>query len=1168
MKDAIGFDDGQAVMASPEEEARLREFVNLKLAAKGFSAVDTEADFPFLTLGRSLLAKFQEQSRLLAEHLCPADQAISDFLRDYLGDVAQQEFGDFSLLPSDAIVLERHGIGRMLSLPADGDRFECSILSSYRVDQGVCHNPLNDRRTTKGVFHVTEGGLPVPFDKKEVPKQTFGRLLKHALNPPRDLMTLPFTSNSNHPSYSFVSLLLRPVVSPEVPGYAPEKSMEVRFFAPGNLVSNLDFVESIFGNAGDPYLPDNDSRLDIDHWSGHTGCVILAPHLTKLKKKDVGLPHRDDATDRQIRDGMFWESEDELYNDGTPFKLTLRDKRGIVVTLIADSYFGYCKKEVKTQISYACNLFGDCEEEHAGGAIAYPSFDLGQEFALSKFQKDVDHTFQEIMENYGSTMQLQPQGYGIDNRYDDIYYVPETVKINLDRQTVTWPSEAGAQCINLQPKITYVLPSGYKVEMVKISDDETWRLIGTNAEGTFCHKPCTVSGGGKSEISKSLQDAMIGGPVFVGQLERELNEAWSIIRRDFGDRYQNPYDPNKRSRPILSPDRSLGSVVHMLTPNPDYRDEYNAWLETIPGTVRNLVLLIKRFYNTSWEEGWRKRFTVDWINGQPGNTLIYRRKRLNTQYLRVGFAEDGTWRTFSLRNDFAPARKVQTEDDISVSTVVPTDAISGLHPNVNKLSIKFIKNCEYRLFQRPDDAIIRGYDRKTEEDFSRGGVFFSNYEPLDRSTVDSLVNDTIGFEEFTEAMQDRLQSFHEASAPSYVISSDQPRLINGKPTKNPRYLQNRPDLEDPRGVYLANLGSRLFRRIPLTEHVPMPVNSVLAGRRNNPPDPVAGIRALAVYNPIHYQELPELFMDFVASLTGKSPSTTGAGSEGAMTKGPFNALLPVHDLNAALVSFALTGDHGFSSAAGYIGRKYKVSHDISLLIPEVWSRMFIRERDPSYLISRGYLEKVDDFEFAGIKVCASRLGYRITSRFVATFFGRVFSSADKVFTDDMLRPEEQSLEDYIDGINNIVETQRRVAQHYFQDGSIDFACPPLKAILHIMAHGEFEGMTSSSPELRSLFDRDAILQSDWYQARLDAAKQVRRSLWQRHVAYLDRFLEKPFYQSELERLNVRSKLEQARAHLAELQQDRDMTGTIGTDPNLVDFTNQQSIEQHENATTK
>ena len=78
-----------------------------------------------------------------------------------------------------------------------------------------------------------------------------------------------------------VSLLLRPLVCPAVPKVTPEKRMEVRFFAPGGLVSNLDFVESIFGNAGDPYLPANDAGLDVDGWTGHSGCVILAPHLTR-----------------------------------------------------------------------------------------------------------------------------------------------------------------------------------------------------------------------------------------------------------------------------------------------------------------------------------------------------------------------------------------------------------------------------------------------------------------------------------------------------------------------------------------------------------------------------------------------------------------------------------------------------------------------------------------------------------------------------------------------------------------------------------------------------------------------------------------------------------------------------------------------------------------------
>ena len=80
-----------------------------------------------------------------------------------------------------------------------------------------------------------------------------------------------------------VSMLLRPTVCPEVKGVISKKSLEVRFFAPGTLVSNLDFVENIFGNAGNPNLAHNDAALDPEHWTGHTGCIILAPQLLKLK---------------------------------------------------------------------------------------------------------------------------------------------------------------------------------------------------------------------------------------------------------------------------------------------------------------------------------------------------------------------------------------------------------------------------------------------------------------------------------------------------------------------------------------------------------------------------------------------------------------------------------------------------------------------------------------------------------------------------------------------------------------------------------------------------------------------------------------------------------------------------------------------------------------------
>src|SRR5262249_39718340 len=158
-------------------------------------------------------------------------------------------------------------------------------------------------------------------DKKSVPRPTFVALFRHAVSPPADLLGVPFTSTRAESVRAFFSLLLRPIVCPGVPGVGAQKTMEVRFFAPGGLGSNLDFVESIFGNAGDPHLPENDAGLDAEHWTGHTGCVVLAPHLTRLTKKELGLPAWDSATARQRHDGMCWRDPGELYNDGQAFKV-------------------------------------------------------------------------------------------------------------------------------------------------------------------------------------------------------------------------------------------------------------------------------------------------------------------------------------------------------------------------------------------------------------------------------------------------------------------------------------------------------------------------------------------------------------------------------------------------------------------------------------------------------------------------------------------------------------------------------------------------------------------------------------------------------------------------------------------------------------------------------
>ena len=1150
-KERLGF--GNPYRAGDPSTDSLLDYINLKLAARGFQIVGDEEEFPFLQMGRSMIRNYRERLRLLSDHLCPADQRIDTFLRAHLADHANALAQMPSLVPHGALVLERHGLARLLSIPPDRDRFDSDIVASCRVAQGVCHNPKADRRTTQGVFHIAEGGLPIPADKKAVPQATFAHLLAAALQPPDDLLTIPYTSTQERPARAFLSLLLRPLVSPPVPGIENGRSIEIRFFAPGNLVSNLDFVESIFGNAGDPYLPENDAGLDAEAWTGHTGCVILAPHLTRLTKKELGLPTTSEATARQKRDGMCWENESELYNEGTAFKISCRDRSGVIVTIIADNYFGYCKKEVKSQISYACNLLGGCEEEHAGGTVAFPSFDHGEDFALNTSIAGEDYTFDAALKTLGDRALVQPEGYAIDARYDDIIYLPEGAVIDQESQRITWTSQDAGQVLKLRAKKTYVYPSGYKVELSRPSEGRRWRLVGTQAEGTFCHKPCTVSGGGKSEISKPLTDAMSSGSVLISHLPAAMEKVHEVISRNYWNRFPEPRCTPETSRTILDPQRSLGSVLKLLTPSEEYTDEHNAFITSLPKDVINLTMRIKRLYKPSWGmwHDWCGRFSEDIIDGQSGYELKYRQRKLITRYVRVGYEKDGAWRTFSLRSDFLPATKLQREDDISVSRILPVRHADGLHPGLPEGPHKFIANCEYRFFQRPDDAIRRGYDKAAELDFSRPGSFFSNYEPLDQATLSGMIDDAIHFDEYTAPLRKTFLEAAAAGKPDYVVSTAHPRLVDGKPSKNPRYLQDREDLHDQRNEYLATIGMHLYRSVPTTRPVITPVNAILPGRRHNPPDPVTGTRALAVYNPLHFQELPELFMDFVSSLTGKSPSTTGAGSEGALTKGPFNPLPPIVDLNNALVAALLTRQPHFVSAAGYVGPKFRVDHDISLIVPEVWCRMHIAERNPSRMIEEGLLESCRNIENVPE---TGRLGYRITDKFVTRYFGRVFAEPASLFTEEMLRPELQDRDAFLEGMNNIVETQQRVAQLYFEDDSVEDACPPLHALLHIMAHGHYQDQGLDNPGLRALFDADAFLESDWYLARLKAQAKVDARLWGRHLRALETFAANDIYAPDLEQLNIAGRLALVRRRLAEAQDPaypQRLKGTLGADPAFV-----------------
>jgi hypothetical protein len=197
-------------------------------------------------------------------------------------------------------------------------------------------------------------------------------------------------------------------------------------------------------------------------------------------------------------------------------------------------------------------------------------------------------------------------------------------------------------------------------------------------------------------------------------------------------------------------------------------------------------------------------------------------------------------------------------------------------------------------------------------------------------------------------------------------------------------------------------------------------------------------------------------------------------------------------------------------------------------------------------MERGHLERLADFNHNGRLVPASRLGYRITPRFLHAYLGKIFDDPLGIFDEAMLRPETQDREAFVDGVLHIAEMHQKVAQGYLADGSVADACPPLKAVLHIMAEGQYKGKDLSHPEIRALFTRENLLASDWYRERLAIKQQRDLDLAHRQVSYLEGFLNSATCCEPDLRVDCEARLERARARLAEVQAPAYLEGLVGS----------------------
>ena len=67
--------------------------------------------------------------------------------------------------------------------------------------------------------------------------------------------------------------------------------------------------------------------------------------------------------------------------------------------------------------------------------------------------------------------------------------------------------------------------------------------------------------------------------------------------------------------------------------------------------------------------------------------------------------------------------------------------------------------------------------------------FLTNYEPLSKVNAQELIDDAISFEKYTQPVKDFIKEVVASNNDNYFVTPSHPRIVDGLPTKNPRYLQ-------------------------------------------------------------------------------------------------------------------------------------------------------------------------------------------------------------------------------------------------------------------------------------------------------------------------------------------------------------------------------------------
>src|SRR4029078_5767346 len=117
------------------------------------------------------------------------------------------------------------------------------------------------------------------------------------------------------------------------------------------------------------------------------------------------------------------------------------------------------------------------------------------------------------------------------------------------------------------------------------------------------------------------------------------------------------------------------------------------------------------------------------------------------------------------------------------------------------------------------------------------------------------------------------------------------------------------------------------------------------------------------------------------------------------------------------------------------------------------------------------------------------------------------------------------------------------------------ACPPLRALLTIMADGSYEGKDVHHPEIRRMFTQEAVEESAWYRERLVTKQQLDERTWRNRVEMLNSWLSKNSAANESFATEVAARRQLATAKLEKIMSTSyldQLRGTLGVDVKLLD----------------